>query len=116
MSLDLDQEIEAQLQRLRELRAPTAQALAEYDYAREWVKVVKARLTEEYLRNNPKWSHAKADTAATADEDHVRALMARQVAQDQALKAKWEMADIELRLELWRTQEATKRVEMRAYS
>ena len=116
MSLDLDQELEACLEELRALRQPTAEALANWDYMKEWHKVVKARLIERYLERNPKWSHARADTAATADPEYTDALLARQQAQELALQFKWQMSEVETRLELWRTQEATKRIEMRAYS
>ena len=78
--------------------------------------MVKSRLIEQYLKENVKMSHARAETAATANEEYVDALKARQQAQEVALVFKWQMTEIETRLELWRTQEATKRVEMKAYS
>lgn len=114
--MNLEQELEAMLQELRDLRTPTAKAMAEHEYAKEWCKVTKARLVEAYLEHNPKWSHARAETAATADDAYETAVVVRQQAQERALAAQWKMKDLELYLDLWRTQEATKRVEMKAYS
>ena len=118
MTLELDMRLEQHLQDLRDLRQPAARAMAEHEYLKEWCKVVKARLIEEYLAANAanKWSHARAETAAVADEAYVEALKARQAAQEQALAFRWKMDELEHRLEIWRTEQATKRVEMRAYA
>ena len=118
MTLELDMKLERHLEELRALRQPAAQAMAEHEYLREWCKVVKARLIEEYLEANKasKWSHARAETAAIADKAYVEALKARQAAQEQALAFRWKMDELEHRLEIWRTEQATRRVEMKAYS
>ena len=114
--LKLDQEVEAYLEELRALRQPTARAMAEHEYAKEWVKVTRAKLIEAYLGHNPKWSHARAETAALADEAYLETVVARKQAQEMALSYQWAMRQKEMFLELWRTSQASKRVEMRAYS
>ena len=114
--LRLDQEVEVYLEELRALRQPTAKAMSEYEYAKEWTKVTKAKLIEAYLEHNPRWSHARAETAALADEAYLATLVARKQAQEAALSYQWAMRQKEMFLELWRTSQATKRVEMKAYS
>ena len=115
-TLELDAMLEAVLEDLRALRQPTAEAIANHEYMKEWVKVTEARLIEEYLEANPTYSHARAKTAAIADGAYMDALTARKAAQEQALAFRWKMDELQHRLDLWRTEQASKRVEMRAYS
>lgn len=100
-----DSEVERAVDYLRDAAEQDAQARANAEYLREWIKTEKARLVTQ----QPGVSNAAAVAIAESHPDYLRALSAYRAAVEEDYRRRFLREAAAARLEAWRTQESTRR-------
>lgn len=89
-----------------------AEAKANRVYMTEWIKVVKAK----QMRLSGAASSAAAEATALASPEYGDALLALKQAVTEDERLRWMATAAEAQIEAWRSQEASRRAESKAYS
>ena len=89
-----------------------AVARGEYVKTEKYLSIVKHRLMAAMRQQDPKMSVAAAETEATASQEYQEAVDGYAAATEQATQLEWDMRIAQWRVELFRTKEASRRVEM----
>jgi hypothetical protein len=110
-----DEQIEKRMIALRAKAAEYAKAKAQYDYLEDFKKSKVAILMKEAEVKGFKTSAAQ-EREALAHDDYLQLLLGLQIANENAERLRWELKLAELASEIWRTNESTRRAEMRGYS
>lgn len=106
-----EQEIDRALAYLRDNAEKDAQARAERLYLEQWIKTV---LAQEMGKNEG--SMAAAEAAARRSEAFIAALRGYRDAIAEDEKRRFLRGAAEAKVEAWRTEQATRRAEGKAYS
>lgn len=97
---------------LRNNATQIGEARATRVYLEQWVKTVKARVMVEQIG----LSNAAAEAVALASESYSQALEAYRDAVREDERLRFLATAAEAKLEFWRSQEATRRAEGKAYN
>ena len=108
-----DEKIELRMAELRELSATYAKAYATKCYLEEFKKSKLAILQKKYEPNHK--TTAAQEREARADPEYRELLDALREATEQSESLRWQLKLAELAVEIWRTQESSKRAEKRGY-
>ena len=109
-----DERIELRMAELRELSATYASAYATKSYLEEFKKSKIAILQKKYQQLGHKTTAAQ-EREARADPEYLELLDALRDATEQSETIRWQLKNAELGIEIWRTQESSKRAEKRGY-
>ena len=108
-----DEKIESRMAELRELSATYAKAYATKSYLEEFKRSKLAILQKKY---EPKHKTTAAqEREARADPEYRELLEALREATEQSERLRWQLKWAEIGVEVWRTQESSKRAEKRGY-
>lgn len=110
-----DEQIEKRMSVLRAKAREYAKAKAEYDYLEDFKKSKVAILMKVAEVQGFKTSAAQ-EREALAHDEYLQLLKGLQVANEEAERLRWELKLAELASEIWRTNESTRRAEMRGYA
>jgi hypothetical protein len=110
-----DEQIERRMTELRAKAREYAKAKAAYDYLEDFKKSKVAILMKAAEIQGFKTSAAQ-EREALAHDEYLELLKGLQVANEDAERLRWELKLAELASEIWRTNESTRRAEMRGYS
>ena len=110
-----DEQIERRMSELRETSARYAKAKASYDYLEDFKKSKLAILMKDAEKAGFTTAAAQ-EREARAHQDYIELLDGLRVANEEAEKLRWELRLAELGAEVWRTQESSRRAEMRGYA
>lgn len=102
---------EERFQQLSELAAAFSKAQAQADYISEFRKSKKAMLMKEAEITGSK-SAAEQEREAYRHKEYVELLEGLRHATEQALSLKWKLTIAQMRFDMWRTKQATRRAEM----
>lgn len=105
-------DIEHYIQAVREAADHYAVAKSELIYMEHWRRGLLARLAQE--SDAP--SVSGRETEALASEAYKTYLEGLKVAVEEEVKAQWALRRAEMKVDLWRTQQATQRMERKAYN
>ena len=108
-----EDEIERAVSWLRDNAVPAAQARAERLYLAEWIKTVRAEQQVAFQRDGT--SAAAAEALALASEAYKQALQAFKEAVEADERYRFLVSAAEARIEAWRSMEASRRAEGKAY-
>lgn len=89
-----------------------AKAKAETEYLKHFRKSQLAILKGKYQAEDSKRSNAACDDLARADESYLSVIKALQIAIETSEAAFWELSISKAGIQIWQTQESTKRAEM----
>jgi hypothetical protein len=106
--------VERRLNELRGLAKVYAKAKAEQSYLEEFKKSKLADLMKEAEQNGYSTAAAQ-EREARANEEYKSLLVGLREATYSAELSRWELKISEWGVDLWRTEQATKRAEMRGY-
>ncbi len=95
---------------LRDNARPIAQARAERLYMEQWIKTVKATIQSEQIG----MSVAAAETVALASPRYLAALQAFKESVEADEYLRFMAAAAEAKIDAWRSQESTRRMEAKA--
>lgn len=109
-----DEQIERRMEQLRKTAAEYADAKAEYEYLDDFKKSKIAILMKDAEAKGFATS-ASQDREARAHPEYLQLLEGLKVANARAEKLRWELRLAELKAEVWRTMESSRRAEMRGY-
>lgn len=109
-----DEQIEKRMHELRETVREYAKAKAEFDYLEDFKKSKIAILMKEAERNGFATAAAQ-EREARANPEYLQLLDGLKVANFEAEKLKRELWLAELGSEIWRTNESSRRAEMKGY-
>jgi len=109
-----DEKIEQRMRELRETAASYAKAHAQSEYLDEFKKSKLAILMKKAEREGHKTSVAQ-EREARCDADYLTLLDALKAAKEDSERLRWELKIAEIAVEVWRTQESSKRAEKRGY-
>lgn len=107
-----ENEIERALDFLRDNAEPAAKARAERLYLEQWQKTVKA----QEMAKHGDISSAKAEMLALTSKPYIDALIAYKAAIYEDERIRFLVSAAEAKIEAWRSLEATRRAEGKAYS
>jgi hypothetical protein len=110
-----DEQIERRMQQLRETAGKYAKAKAEYDHLEDFKKSKVAILMKEAELQGFKTAAAQ-EREALAHPEYIQLLEGLKVANEEAERLRRELWLAELGSEIWRTNESSRRAEMRGYT
>lgn len=110
-----DEQIEKRMSQLRAKSAEYAKAKATYDYLDDFKKSKVAILMKAAEVQGFKTSAAQ-EREALAHDEYLELLKGLRVANEEAEKLRWELKLAEIASEIWRTNESSRRAELRGYS
>lgn len=110
-----DEQIEKRMGELRATSRAYAKAKAQYDYLEDFKKSKVAILMKAAELKGFKTSAAQ-EREALAHDEYLELLKGLQVANEEAERLRWELKLSEIASEIWRTNESTRRAEMRGYA
>lgn len=109
-----DDKIEQRMEELRARCKAFAKAKAQMDYLSEYKKSKLSILMKGYEVKGVKAANAQ-EREARSDPEYIEVLEGLKVATEEAEEARWLLKVAELGIEVWRTNEASKRAEKRGY-
>jgi hypothetical protein len=89
-----------------------AKAKAETEYLKHFRKSKLAILKGKYSEQDSKLSNAACDDLARADKDYIEVLKGLREAIEVSEAAFWELSISKSGIQIWQTQESTRRAEM----
>ena len=110
----MDNAIEKRMDELRKQAGQFAKAEAEYTYLYEFRKSKLAMLQKHYALQGFD-TVAAQDRESRADNEYKKLLTGLKIATEEKTRLFWELKIAMLGAELWRTQQATKRAEIKGY-
>ena len=110
-----DTSIEKWAMRQRQLAADYAKAKAEQDYIDEYKKSALSILMKKYEKDGFV-SAAAQEREARADSEYIALLDGLRAAVEAAERLRWELRTNEMAIEIWRSQQASRRAEQKGYS
>jgi hypothetical protein len=109
-----DEQVERRMQQLRDTAASYAKAKAEYEYLEDFKKSKIAILMKD-AETKGFATAAAQEREARAHPEYLQVLEGLRVANEQAEKLRWDLRLAEMKAEIWRTMESSRRAEMRGY-
>ena len=97
---------------LHKLSKVYAKAKAETEYLKHFRKSKLAMLKAHYLKEDSKRSNAACDDLARADKDYLTVINGLKAAIETSEAAFWELNISKAGIQIWQTQESSKRAEM----
>lgn len=110
-----DEQVERRMQKLRDTANQYADAKAEYEYLEDFKKSKIAILMKD-AESKGFATAAAQDREARAHPDYLQLLEGLRAANATAEKLRWELRLAEMKAEIWRTLESSRRAELRGYS
>ena len=109
-----DSMVEQRMHELRVLASKYAKAQAERIYLEQFRQSKKAQLMKQ-AESLGTTAVGAQERDAYAHPDYVELLEGLRVATEEAERLRWELEISRMRIDLWRTQQATERAERRGY-
>ena len=109
-----DEAIEKRMADLRDTAGKYAKAYALTEHLGEFKKSKLAILMKKAERNGHTTAAAQ-EREARADQEYLTLLDSLQVATEDSERLRWELKLAEIGVDVWRTQESSKRAEKRGY-
>ena len=109
-----DEKIESRMAELRTISARYSKAYAEKCYIEEFKKSKLAILSKAYEQKGHKTAAAQ-EREARADPEYLELLNGLLHSIEESERLRWQLKLAELAIEIWRTQESSKRAEKRGY-
>ena len=109
-----DEKIESRMAELRTISARYSKAYAEKCYIEEFKKSKLAILSKGYEKKGYKTAAAQ-EREARADPEYLELLNGLLHSIEESERLRWQLKLAELAVEIWRTQESSKRAEKRGY-
>ena len=97
---------------LHKLSKVYAKAKADTEYLKHFRKSKLAMLKAKYQHEDSKLSNAACDDLARADQEYLTVIDGLRVAIEASEAAFWELSISKAGIQIWQTQESTKRAEM----
>lgn len=107
----MSEDVEKRFAELSELAEQYAKAQAQADHIAEFRKSKKAILMKEAETNGAS-SSATQEREAYRHKEYIELLDGLRYATEQALSLKWKLTIAQMRFDMWRTKQATRRAEM----
>jgi len=110
----MDEQVERAITFIRDKAKEYAEALAQREYLRDYKKSKLAILMQEAEIEGHKTTSAQ-ERQALANPEYVELLQGLRVATEKEALLRHQIKSAEIRIEIWRTESATRRAEMKGY-